>query len=104
MKIKYYNVPYVYINDDLVYTKDLEKILKTHPEYKNSLYSCVIKEIDIRNSLEDLIREEYLLEYQKDLDEDIFYEDKFNQIVNDLNELISSYTCIECYQGGKLEC
>ena len=103
MNLKDYKKNYIYINDDLVHTSYLNDMLKIHPEYINNLYEACEEDMDIRNDLEDLIRDKYYFEFQNNIDEEIFYDNQFSEIVMKLNTLIKNYCPWECYKGNKLE-
>lgn len=92
-----YNKEYIFVGDNLIFTSDLNNFLKAHPELKNRIYSCEESRIDIEGQLDNVVC------LYDDVDEDIFFDERYANIVFELNNLINEYCNYEYEPGRKVE-
>lgn len=92
-----YNKEYIFVGDNLIFTTDLNNFLKVHPELKNRIYSCEESRIDIEGQLDNIVC------IYDDVDEDIFFDERYANIVFELNNLINEYCSCEYEPGRKVE-
>lgn len=92
-----YDKKYIFVGDNLIFTNDLNDFLKVHPELKDKIYGCEESRIDIEKQLDDIVC------FYEDIDEDIFYDERYANIIFELNNLINEYCICEYEPGRKVE-